>query len=70
MYSMKPKTTSPTDEVSVPSPTATRLPRKWGANHSDTASRPRKHHNNFKQSADIREDRGVRQVKFEPKNRA
>ncbi|MBX7211343.1 MAG: hypothetical protein K1X78_23750 [Verrucomicrobiaceae bacterium] len=45
------------------------LPRKLGANHSDTAKRPRKHHNNFQQSCDIREDRGIRQVKASPKGR-
>lgn len=45
------------------------LPRKLGANHSDTAARPRKHHNNFKQSCDLREDRGVRQLKSNPKNK-
>lgn len=43
------------------------LPRKLGANHSDTAARPRKHDNNFKQSCDLREDRGVRQMKISPK---
>ncbi|WP_395739868.1 hypothetical protein [Prosthecobacter sp.] len=43
------------------------LPRKLGANHSDTAKRPRKHHNNFKQSKDLREDRGIRQLKASPK---
>lgn len=43
------------------------LPRKLGANHGETASRPRKHHNNFKQSKDIREDRGIRQIKASPK---
>ena len=49
-------------------PVAPQLPRQLGANHSDTASRPRKHHNNFKQSCDLREDRGVRQFKAQPKN--
>ena len=37
--------------------------RKLGADHSETAARPRKHDNNFKQSKDLREDRGVRQIK-------
>lgn len=37
--------------------------RKLGANHSEIAARPRKHDNNFKQSKDLREDRGVRQMK-------
>jgi hypothetical protein len=44
------------------------LPRKLGADHSDTAARPRKHHNNFKQARDLREDRGIRQMKSSPKN--
>jgi len=43
------------------------LSRQLGANHSDTAKRPRKHHNNFKQSNDLREDRGIRQLKASPK---
>lgn len=45
------------------------LPRKLGANHGETAKRPRKRDNNFKQSADIREDRGIRQFKASPKGR-
>lgn len=45
------------------------LPRKLGANHSETADKPRKHDNNFKQSKDLREDRGIRQLKSSPKNR-
>lgn len=49
---------------------APKLPRKPGANHSDTAARPRKHHNNFKQSNDLREDRGIRQLKNDPKGGA
>ena len=48
-------------------PNAPALPRKLGANHGDTAARPRKHHDNFKQSKDIREDRGIRQLKTNPK---
>ena len=47
-----------------------RLPRQLGANHSDTAKRPRKHHNNFKQSNDLREDRGIRQWKARPKSQS
>lgn len=58
----KPDTSSSASE-------ATPLPRKLGANHSDAAARPRKHHNNFKQSVDLREDRGVRQFKASPKNK-
>lgn len=50
-----------------PEPVPSVLPRRPGANHSDTAKRPRKHHNNFKQSNDLREDRGIRQSKTDPK---
>lgn len=65
---MKTKTTS---KVQPPEPvtSAQPLPRKLGADHSDTAAKPRKHHNNFKQSRDLREDRGIRQMKSNPKNR-
>ncbi|WP_294400878.1 hypothetical protein [Prosthecobacter sp.] len=41
-----------------------------GANHSETAKRPRKHDNNFKQSKDLREDRGIRQLKSSPKSKS
>lgn len=67
---MKAKSTSA--NKSAPAAKATKtpaLPRKLGANHSDTAKRPRKHDNNFKQSKDLREDRGIRQMKASPKNR-
>jgi hypothetical protein len=37
--------------------------RKLGPNHSEIAAHPRKHHNNFKQSKDLREDRDIRQIK-------
>ena len=50
--------TTPADASGQP-----KLPRKLGANHSETAARPRKHDNNFKQSCDLREDRGIRQIK-------
>jgi hypothetical protein len=40
------------------------LPRKLGANRNETAARPRKHDKNFKQSRDVREDRGERQAKL------
>lgn len=46
------------------------LPRKLGADHSETAKRPRKHDNNFKQSKDLREDRGIRQLKSGPKSQS
>ena len=62
---MKPKSIPSTD--SNPESEKTPLPRKLGANHSETAARPRKHHNNFKQSTDLREDRGIRQMKTAPK---
>ncbi|MCX6848428.1 MAG: hypothetical protein NTY98_05875 [Verrucomicrobia bacterium] len=64
---MKTKTTATTATPETP---AKPLPRKLGANHSETASRPRKHDNNFKQSKDLREDRGVRQVKASPKSQS
>jgi hypothetical protein len=40
-----------------------KLPHKLGANHNETAAKPRKHDANFKQSRDVREDRGQRQMK-------
>jgi hypothetical protein len=46
------------------------LPRKLGANHSETANKPRKQDNNFKQSKDLREDRGIRQLKTSPKSQS
>jgi len=64
---MKTKTTATN---ATPEATAKPLPRKLGANHSETAKRPRKHDNNFKQSKDIREDRGVRQLKASPKSQS
>lgn len=66
---MKTKSTSSKDKAPAVETKAPALPRKLGANHSDTAKRPRKHDNNFKQSKDLREDRGVRQLKASPKNR-
>ena len=63
---MKTKTTSTNEAVAEA--TAPLLPRKLGANHSETAKRPRKHDNNFKQSKDLREDRGIRQLKASPKS--
>jgi hypothetical protein len=65
---MKTKTTSTT--ATAPATTAKPLPRKLGANHSDTAKRARKHDNNFKQSNDLREDRGIRQLKAGPKSQS
>jgi len=41
---------------------------KLGANRQETAKRQRKLDKNFKQSRDVREDRGVRQLKTESKN--
>ncbi|OYW29654.1 MAG: hypothetical protein B7Z47_04545 [Chthoniobacter sp. 12-60-6] len=66
---MKTKTTSTSTSVTA-EPTAKPLPRKLGANHSETAKRPRKHDNNFKQSKDLREDRGIRQLKSSPKSQS
>jgi hypothetical protein len=62
---MNPKSTDPEETASATPP----LPRKLGANHGDTAKNPRKRDNNFKQSNDLREDRGIRQMKSSPKNR-
>lgn len=62
---MKTKTTTTATEAP-----AKPLPRKLGANHSETAKRPRKHDNNFKQSKDLREDRGIRQLKSGPKDQS
>lgn len=43
--------------------------RKLGADRSETADKARKLDPNFKQSRDIREDRGERQIKLgAPKN--
>ena len=64
---MKTKTTSTTP---APEAAAKPLPRKLGANHSETAKRPRKHDNNFQQSKDLREDRGIRQLKASPKSQS
>jgi len=38
--------------------------RKPGANRNETAVKPQKHDANFRQSRDVREDRGERQVKL------
>ena len=44
-----------------PKPTST--PHKLGANQKEPAVKTVKHDANFKQSRDIREDRGTRQIK-------
>jgi hypothetical protein len=54
-------------KTTPPEPAAKPLQRKLGADHSEPAARPRKHDANFKQSKDIREDRGIRQIKSERK---
>lgn len=66
---MKTKSTATTETTPTPETKAIPLPRKLGANHSETTEKPRKHDNNFKQSRDLREDRGIRQIKTAPKNR-
>lgn len=38
--------------------------RKPGANRNETAAKPQKHDPNFRQSRDVREDRGERQIKL------
>ncbi|MDZ4287493.1 MAG: hypothetical protein U0984_06025 [Prosthecobacter sp.] len=65
---MKTKSTTLT-EAELAAAKTPPLPRKPGANHSETAAKPKKHDNNFKQSNDLREDRGIRQIKSSPKNR-
>ena len=64
---MKTKTVSVKEPATAPEHAEPLLPYKLGANHNETASRPRKHDNNFKQSKDLREDRGIRQMKSAPK---
>jgi hypothetical protein len=54
-------------KTTPPDPAPKPLQRKLGADHSDLAPKPRKHHSNFKQSSDLREDRGIRQIKSERK---
>lgn len=68
---MKPSRKLTREQVSLENsqPDAPRLPRRLGADHGESASRPRKRHNNFKQSVDIREDRGIRQYKMKPKRK-
>lgn len=44
-------------------PKSTSEPHKLGANKKETAVKTVKHDPNFKQSRDIREDRGQRQAK-------
>ena len=49
-------------------PKATKTPHKLGANQKEAAVKSAKHDANFKQSRDIREDRGTRQMKTGAKN--
>ena len=42
---------------------ADKVTYKLGANSTEPAAKPRKHDPNFKQSRDVREDRGERQMK-------
>jgi hypothetical protein len=44
-------------------PKSTRTPHKLGANQKEVAVKTVKHDANFKQSRDVREDRGQRQMK-------
>lgn len=37
---------------------------KLGANRTEEAAKPHRHDKNFKQSRDVREDRGERQIKL------
>ena len=57
-------TISPTtNELPYMKPKLTSTPHKLGANQKETAVKAVKHDANFKQSRDIREDRGTRQIK-------
>jgi len=56
-------------EKDMSSKSAVPATHKLGANHREAAKRPRKLDKNFKQSRDVREDRGIRQLKMDPKNR-
>jgi len=51
-------------------PAVSVAPRKLGSDRRGTAVKPRKIDKNFKQSKDVREDRGTRQFKTGAKNRA
>jgi len=42
--------------------------RKLGSKRNELAKHPRKLEKNFKQSRDVREDRGIRQMKSSSKN--
>ena len=44
------------------------LPHKLGTDRGETAKRQRTLDKNFKQSRDVREDRGVRKLKTGPQN--
>ena len=44
-------------------PKTAKVPHKLGANRKETAKKARAHDANFKQSRDVREDRGERQIK-------
>jgi len=46
-----------------------RIPHKLGANQKEAAVKTLKHDENFKQSRDVREDRGRRQMKAGSANR-
>jgi hypothetical protein len=59
---MKKKSSAPAQKTTKSAPT-----HKLGANRRELATRQRKLDKNFKQSKDVREDRGVRKLKTEPK---
>jgi hypothetical protein len=65
---MKKKGTPSKSSTAVTKTKESTLPHKLGANRGEAAKRQRKLDKNFKQSRDVREDRGVRQVKMDPKN--
>jgi hypothetical protein len=65
---MKKKATSSKAAASAKKPKAAVASHKLGLDRSEIAKRPRQLDKNFKQSRDVREDRGVRQLKSGPKN--
>jgi hypothetical protein len=64
---MKKKTAS-SKNTKAKNPQTAVVTHKLGSKRNETAKKPRQLDKNFKQSRDVREDRGVRQKKSSPKN--
>ena len=64
---MKKKTAS-SHNTKAEKPATAVATHKLGSKRNETARSPRQLDKNFKQSRDVREDRGVRQMKSGPKN--